>query len=130
MTIKDLSAQTGYSVGTISRVLNNQPNVSEKAKEVIDGVVAEIQAFKTVPCTKCVYCMPCPVGLDIPAIFTMYNDWKLFGNKFGFRREMEKLEVKPGQCVACGKCMNACPQRLEIPTLMQDIQAEFDGLTF
>ena len=74
--------------------------------------------------------MPCPVGRDIPAIFTMYNDWKLFGNKFGFRREMEKLEVKPGQCVACAKSMNACPQRLEIPQLMQDIQAEYDGLQF
>ncbi len=35
MTIKDLSAQTGYSVGTVSRVLNNQPNVSEKAKSAI-----------------------------------------------------------------------------------------------
>ena len=35
MTIKDLSVQTGYSVGTISRVLNNQPNVSEKARAVI-----------------------------------------------------------------------------------------------
>ena len=35
MTIKDLSAQTGYSVGTISRVLNNQPNVSEKARRAI-----------------------------------------------------------------------------------------------
>ena len=35
MTIKDLSAQTGYSVGTISRVLNNQPNVSPKAREII-----------------------------------------------------------------------------------------------
>ena len=35
MTIKDLAAQTGYSVGTISRVLNNQPNVSAKAREAI-----------------------------------------------------------------------------------------------
>ena len=35
MTIKDISAQTGYSVGTVSRVLNNQPNVSEKARKVI-----------------------------------------------------------------------------------------------
>ncbi len=35
MTIKDLSAQTGYSVGTISRVLNDQPNVSAKARETI-----------------------------------------------------------------------------------------------
>ncbi len=35
MTIKDLAAQTGYSVGTISRVLNNQPHVSELAREII-----------------------------------------------------------------------------------------------
>ena len=35
MTIKDLSAKTGYSVGTISRVLNDQPNVSKKAKQII-----------------------------------------------------------------------------------------------
>ena len=45
MTIKDLSAQTGYSVGTISRVLNNQPNVSEKAREVILRA-AEISGFQ------------------------------------------------------------------------------------
>ena len=35
MTIKDISALTGYSVGTVSRVLNNQPNVSEKARQTI-----------------------------------------------------------------------------------------------
>ena len=35
MTIKDLSARTGYSVGTVSRVLNDQPNVSEKARKAI-----------------------------------------------------------------------------------------------
>ena len=35
MTIKDISALTGYSVGTVSRVLNNQPNVSERARSVI-----------------------------------------------------------------------------------------------
>lgn len=35
MTIKDLARETGYSVGTISRVLNGQPNVSEKARKTI-----------------------------------------------------------------------------------------------
>ncbi len=35
MTIKDLAVRTGYSVGTISRVLNNQPNVSEKARTAV-----------------------------------------------------------------------------------------------
>ncbi len=35
MTIKDLAARTGYSVGTVSRALNEQPNVSEKARRRI-----------------------------------------------------------------------------------------------
>ena len=35
MTIKDLAAKTGYAVGTVSRALNDHPNVSEKARKVI-----------------------------------------------------------------------------------------------
>ncbi len=41
MTIKDLAAKTGFSVGTVSRVLNNHPHVSEKAREVILQAVEE-----------------------------------------------------------------------------------------
>lgn len=41
MTIKDLAAQTGYAVGTVSRVLNNHPNVSEKARTAILKAVQE-----------------------------------------------------------------------------------------
>ena len=35
MTIKDLAAKTGYAVGTVSRALNDHPNVSDKARKVI-----------------------------------------------------------------------------------------------
>ena len=41
MTIKDLAGKTGYSVATISRVLNNQPNVSQKARAEITRAVEE-----------------------------------------------------------------------------------------
>ena len=41
MTIKDLARKTGYSVATVSRVLNNYPRVSEKAREEISRAVAE-----------------------------------------------------------------------------------------
>ena len=41
MTIKDLAAKTGYAVGTVSRVLNNHPNVSEKARAAILQAVEE-----------------------------------------------------------------------------------------
>ena len=35
MTIKDLAAKTGYAVATVSRALNNHPNVSPKARTAI-----------------------------------------------------------------------------------------------
>lgn len=41
MTIKDLAAKTGYSVGTISRVLNNHPHASKKARQVIMQAVEQ-----------------------------------------------------------------------------------------
>lgn len=39
MTIKDIARESGYSIGTVSRVLNNHPDVSEKAKAKILEVV-------------------------------------------------------------------------------------------
>lgn len=45
MTIKDLARQSGYSLGTVSRVLNNQPNVSEKARTAILAI-AQASGFE------------------------------------------------------------------------------------
>ena len=39
MTIKDIAKESGYAVGTVSRVLNNHPDVSEKARKTIMEVV-------------------------------------------------------------------------------------------
>ena len=39
MTIKDIARESGYAVGTVSRVLNNRPDVSEKARKRVMEVV-------------------------------------------------------------------------------------------
>lgn len=39
MTIKDIAKESGYAVGTVSRVLNNSPDVSEKARKRVMEVV-------------------------------------------------------------------------------------------
>ena len=41
-TIKDIARISGYSLGTISRVLNNHPDVSDKARAQILAVVQEL----------------------------------------------------------------------------------------
>lgn len=39
MTVKDIAKASGYAVGTVSRVLNNKPGVSEEAREKVMEVV-------------------------------------------------------------------------------------------
>ena len=39
MTIKDIARECGCAVGTVSRVLNNHPDVSEKTREKVLAVV-------------------------------------------------------------------------------------------
>ena len=39
MTIKDIAKLSGYSVGTVSRVLNDSSNVSKEARRAITAVV-------------------------------------------------------------------------------------------
>ena len=49
MTIKDIARLAGVSVSTVSRVLNNHPDVSEKAKE---SVLAVVEKYNYIPNTS------------------------------------------------------------------------------
>ena len=42
-TIKDIAKISGYSISTVSRVLNNREDVSEKARETIEKVIRELK---------------------------------------------------------------------------------------
>ena len=42
MDIRDIAAKSGYGVGTVSRVINDQPNVSDRARERILAVMDEL----------------------------------------------------------------------------------------
>ena len=39
MTIKDIAKECGCAIGTVSRVLNNHPDVSDKTREKVMAVV-------------------------------------------------------------------------------------------
>lgn len=41
MDIRDIARLSGYGIGTVSRVLNEQPNVSDRARERVLAIVAE-----------------------------------------------------------------------------------------
>ncbi len=93
-----------------------------RALEKVDEV------FHTMPlvgCTGCRYCMPCPFGVDIPGTFTAYNS-SVYSGKKNAKQAYEALSGNAELCRACGKCVSACPQSIDIPAQMKKIAAFFE----
>ena len=68
-------------------------------------------------CTGCRYCMPCPNGVNIPGVFSSWNEVSLYESDpkwdWGLRQIREKGEGADN-CIGCGACEAACPQHLSI----------------
>ena len=96
-------------------------------KEVADAMAAE----GTVPCTACHYCTShCPMGLDIPQLLAMYNQYKLTGKGDFISSMMISTlpdDKKPSACIGCGSCAAVCPQQIDIPGTLAEF-AEALGL--
>ena len=94
-------------------------------KEVRDTLKSRVQNG----CTACRYCMPCPAGVDIPGCFGVWNTYHMYQNYNMVKRrwENELGEQKQAKnCVKCGKCEQACPQKLSIRKDLERAQADLD----
>ena len=93
--------------------------------------------YPTIPCNDCKYCMPCPYGIDIPAVLLHYNKCVNEGNVpkdsqdpnyrearraflVGYDRSVPKLR-QASHCIGCNQCMQHCPQRINIPCQLRRI---------
>jgi predicted aldo/keto reductase-like oxidoreductase len=79
----------------------------------------------SIPCTACRYCMDCPSGVDIPKLFAIYNRHKEKGKSVYLGLDCRVLgeEHLADRCTHCGRCADLCPQKLDIPALMDVIDA-------
>jgi len=103
---------------------------------LIERAADKYRELMKINCTGCRYCMPCPQAVDISACFETYNNLFMFGGK---DRLMMMYAAKLGgilrgaernfasQCVQCGQCLDACPQSLPIPNLLEKVAEEFEG---
>ncbi len=96
-----------------------------------------IEQYPTIPCNDCKYCMPCPYGIDIPAILLHYNkcvnegsvpksrqdeNYRKMRRTFlvSYDRSVPQLR-QADHCIACGQCISHCPQRIDIPKELHKI---------
>lgn len=105
--------------------------LSDEEKDFLEETAQLMLKYPTVPCNDCKYCMPCPYGIDIPAILLHYNKCVNEGNLpksqqdenykearraylVGYDRNVPKLR-QASHCIGCGQCNSHCPQSIDIP---------------
>jgi uncharacterized protein len=111
-------------------------SLSAAELELVDQVASTYQNLMQVDCTGCGYCMPCPVGVQIPGCFDVYNKMHMFKNVeeagfiYALRMSDQLLNSKPGyasQCVSCCACVEKCPQHIPIHEMLAKVAAELEG---
>ena len=108
---------------------------SEEELAALERAAQALLKLKTIPCNDCKYCMPCPYGLDIPAVLTFRNE-VLTSETPPSTRKTLKLYAKivpeelrrAEHCTGCGKCNSHCPQSINIPKELAAIDAWVDIL--
>ena len=119
--------------------------LSDEEMEYLHGDIAKkIVGLENIPCNDCKYCMPCPYGIDIPAIFVHYNKCKNEGSlpmdigspdyRKNRRRYLISLDRvvprdrQPDHCIQCGQCEPHCPQSIRIPRELAKIDKLIEEL--
>ena len=96
--------------------------MTEAEKKLIDDVRAAYVSRTKIGCTGCRYCMPCPNGVNIPGVFSVWNNQSLYGidpKKDWSMGRILSNNAGADQCVGCGACEAACPQHLDIIEQLQ-----------
>ena len=118
--------------------------INEEENAFLMKIADDIYNLKTIPCNECNYCMPCPYGIDIPAVFSFYNkcinegyrpnnsqteEYKKARRAFlvGYDRAVPSLR-QANHCIGCRQCVVHCPQRIQIPLEMQMIDKYVEQL--
>ena len=108
---------------------------SEAELAALERAAQALLKLNTIPCNDCKYCMPCPYGLDIPAVLTLRNQ-VLTAKTPPSAREALKMYAKAvpvelrraEHCTGCGRCTPHCPQSIDIPKELAAIDAWIDTL--
>ena len=97
--------------------------------ELMDKVREAYISRTKIGCTGCRYCMPCPNGVNIPGVFSAWNNHSLYNadlsTDWAFQGIIRNGET-PENCVQCGACEAACPQHLPIIESLQKAWAELN----
>lgn len=103
-------------------------NLNAEEFALVERVRDAYRTNSHVSCTACRYCMPCANGVDIPRIFEFYDEAVTYGDVV--RRQfmygdpnMINAKQRADKCIKCEKCVEKCPQKINIPEMLEKAHA-------
>ncbi|MGM0410855.1 MAG: aldo/keto reductase [Bacillota bacterium] len=103
-------------------------SLDEKELKLIEKAAAKFKEMQPVDCTGCGYCVPCPNDVSIPMNFSLYNEAHLYDDYEEKNNTYNRMGEKSraANCIACGECLDKCPQNLPIIDLLEDVADYFE----
>jgi len=92
-------------------------------------------ALGTDKCSQCYACLPCPENINIPEVLRLRNlavayDMTDYGQyRYGIFENAGHWfpGMKGNRCTECGDCLPRCPEKLDIPALLEDTHQKLSG---
>lgn len=120
-------------MSSLSQVKQNIQLANKATADSISGPQLRIYAqarkayLSRIPylCSECRYCLPCPHNVSIPNVLGNYAEALMFGNKDAQKRDYLAFiseEARADKCTQCGAYLAKCPQHIDIPHWMKEIE--------
>jgi predicted aldo/keto reductase-like oxidoreductase len=82
----------------------------------------QLRKLLSINCTGCHYCDVCPQSIAIADIFALSNQAQLDGDWRAASEAYRRLSDRDAaKCIACGACVQQCPQQIPIPEKLQKL---------
>ena len=104
---------------------NECKELTEEEMKAIEEANILFRKNFSIPCTACKYCVTeCPKSIDIPACFSSFNEYNKTREIFDLNKSYLLIpeEKRAHNCIDCKKCMEHCPQEINIPRKLSAIK--------
>jgi hypothetical protein len=100
-----------------------QKNIDARLRTELGG---DLEKFETLLCGGCRYCMnACPVTIGPHNLFKAYNMAMLKAELKDSARLAQQAADMKAKCILCGKCVEACPQKINVPEHLDRVREYF-----